>query len=149
MNKKEIIATLMDKLAEAHRESENRPFQYVVGYFNKSDESLIGYHMDTFCSISNNIFDGKRYSGENPAEQLAIIWKNITYTLSKVHEGIFSDINNSIKEDMFKNASIEDIYIDAIYIDPNNMPKQEFRYQLIDNTPSIVEIDIDNNQNLN
>lgn len=133
MLKKDILEKLGEAMKEAFDKSQERPNQYVVAYFKKSDDSLIGYHLSTFCQTTDDILEGKRYAGEGPYPQLAIIAKNIAHTLDNEHTGMFANISNHIKEVNFAGLKSTDIYLDAIYLS-DGMPKQDFRYQIIDNT---------------
>lgn len=132
MKKEDVIALLSEKLKEAFEKSQDRPDQYVVAYFRVKDDSLIGYHASTFCQVTDDIFDGKRYSGDNPYEQLAIISKNLKYILRNDHKGMFAELNNKIKDEDFGGLAPEDIYMDAIYL-AKGMPKQNFKMTIINN----------------
>lgn len=92
------------------------------------------------------------WNGEDPYSQLQIIAKNVAYTLDKEHTGIFSEINNSIKNNDFGGLKSDEIYMDAIYL-AEGTPKQNFSYQIIDGGKSISKIEnnisIDINKNLN
>lgn len=133
MIREEIITKLSDVLKQVHDDLQKRPNQYVVGYFRQSDNSLVGYHASTFCQITQDILNGKRYAGENPYPQLEIIAKNIKYTLdTEKFEGMFAEVNKSIQEG-FGGLKSKDIYLDAIYL-AEGTPKQDFRYVIVDNT---------------
>jgi len=131
MIKKEILFLIQEGLKKAFEENQNRPNQYVVAYFRKSDDTLIGYHASTFCQVTNELLSGKRYSGENPYGQLAIIAKNIKHTLDNEHKGMFAEISNNIRDNDFGGLKSDEIYLDAIYL-ADGSPKQDFRYHIID-----------------
>lgn len=127
---KEIQEKLTEALQKVWEERQSLPNQYVVAYFRKKDESRIGYHCSSFCQFTQDVIEGKRYSGENPYPQLETIFRNLTSVLEKEHTGLFSGISNGVRES-FEGLKIEDIYIDAIYLS-DDMPKQECRYSIID-----------------
>lgn len=128
MNKNEIL----NILKEIHDKLQDRPNQFVVAYFNKSTDKLIGYHLSTFCQITDDILEVKRYSAEDPYPQLEIIFNNVKYVLDKEeHDGIFGHVYVSIRE-QFGGLTTKDIYLDAIYL-AEGTPKQDFRYQIIEN----------------
>ena len=130
MKKEEILSLLVEKLKDTLNERQDEPNQYVVAYFKKSDDNLIGYHASTFCQLTNDILGGKRYSGEDPYPQLAIIAKNLRHTLKDKHEGIFAEVHDKIRDTTFNGMSPDDIYIDAIYL-TEGTPKQNFRITVI------------------
>ena len=122
--KKDIAEVLTEVLQKIHDEKQSRPDQYVVAYKRKSDDSLIGYHLSTFCQITDDILRGKRYSGESPDKQLAIIWNNFKSMMATTEEdskkkglaGIFQTISYNTKTDQWKDINIEDVYIDVVYL---------------------------------
>lgn len=123
--KKEVVDELTDIIKnnfdERQRNSESK---YVVAYKRKSDDSLIGYHLSTFCQITNDKFSGKRYEGENPYSQLQTIHNNIKHVLS-IQEGdtsFLAEAKLEIKKTYFPGLTIDDIYLDAEYLD--DAPKQ-------------------------
>ncbi len=129
---KELKKGVMGALQKAFDEMQERPNQFVVAYYKVSDDSLIGYHASTLCQLTQDILDAKRYASEDPYPQLAIISKNLRYTLANDHseESLFSEIHKSIKEDSFNNMKPEEVYMDAIYL-AEDTPKQSFRYTII------------------
>jgi hypothetical protein len=145
MTKNQILEDLKDMVLNHFNKIQSSPDQYVVAYFKKDDDSLIGYHLDSFCNISKDILKAKRYAGENCSEQLEVIFKNISYILNNDHEGIFSTAYNYVKE-CFNYLTSDDIYIDAIYL-AQDTPKQSFNCKIIDNNPIAIDIDIHKNLN--
>ena len=77
----EILDLLGEALKKNFEENQKKPNQYVVAYYKQSDDSLIGYHASTFCQVTQDILDAKRYSGDNPYSQLETIAKNVTKRL--------------------------------------------------------------------
>lgn len=133
IGRKEIVEKIEELLRGIHDELQSRPNQYVVGYYKVSDCSLIGYHTSTFCQITKDIMDGKRYAGLDPTSRLMTISDNLKYTLSeKSDEGMFGEIYKHIKED-FGGLKAEEIYLDPVYL-ADGMPKQQFRYIILGNT---------------
>ncbi len=127
---KQVTDAITKAMKEVFDKNQERPHQYVVGYFNKHSEELIGYHYDTFCNNGKEILEGKRYAGENPYPQLEIIFKNLKYTFDGYpHEGMFGEANNKVREG-FGKLNLEDIYIDAVYL-VEGTPKQDFRYSFL------------------
>lgn len=129
-----VIDTIMEAMKKAFEERQNEPFQYVVAYRRIKDDSLFGYHLDTFCNVTQEKETAKRYSGDNPYGQLAIIRKNLDYTLDmteeKAEKGFFSRLNMTVKNGHFEGVSKEDLYIEAEYLD-DDIPPQRFEYQII------------------
>jgi hypothetical protein len=125
MSKEAIVGKLVDGLIETFNKEQEKDFQYAVAYIKKSDGSLIGYHASTFCQITEEKTNGKRYSGDNPYNQLGVIHKNITSVLS-VQDGenkIFSGLMLEIKKRNFEGLTIDDIVLEAHYLD-EGIPKQ-------------------------
>lgn len=114
-------------LEETFNERQKLPFQYVVAYKTK-DEKLIGYHLSTFCQITQNKEEAKRYSGENPYSQLGTIWRNISSTLKLTEEDAkkdgFAALSFDIKNKHFKGIDIDNVYIDAVYLDEDTPPQR-------------------------
>lgn len=131
MKKEEIIQKVTDAIKKMLDERQDRPDQYIVAYFRTSDDSLIGYHLSTFCQTTGDILKAKRYSGDNPYSQLAIIAKNLRYTLKKDHEGMFAKIHEQIRDIDFAGLDPGDIYMDAIYL-AEGTPKQNFTVKVIE-----------------
>ncbi len=126
----EILDLLGEALKKNFEENQKKPNQYVVAYYKQSDDSLIGYHASTFCQVTQDILDAKRYSGDNPYSQLETIAKNVKYTLKESHEGMFAEINSKIRDEDFKGMKCDEIYMDAVYL-ADGTPTQEFRMNII------------------
>lgn len=123
----EIINALVGNLKEALEAKNEVPFQYVVEYRRISDDSFIGYHLSTFCQLTDDKLSAKRYSGENAYNQLKIIHNNLKTVLA-AKEGdtlMFNETFLLVQEKYFKGISINDIYLDAVYLD-TDVPKQTF-----------------------
>lgn len=132
MKKEEILDKLCDLLNEIFNKQQSEPFQYVVGYFRQDNDELVGYHASTFCQITKDILQGKRYSGEDPTEQLKIIWNNISNVFNKYPRNkseFFGETQNMVRE-QFKELELKDIYIDVIYLEEGT-PQQNFKYQVL------------------
>jgi hypothetical protein len=130
-----IINEIGEVIIKSMEESQEKAqYPYVVAYKRKSDDSLIGYHQSTFCQVTDNKFDGKRYNGDNPYRQLEVIHKNITSVLSTEESdtGFLAPAEYQIKKQHFDGLTIDDIYLDAEYLD-ENVPKQKFTFTLIEN----------------
>jgi len=133
MNREEVLNTLGEKLQELWKEQQARPTQYVVAYFKKEGDELIGYHSSSFCQVTKDILQAKRYSGEDPYPQLGVILKNLKYTLDVeggVHTSIFAAMLNQIKDEDFGGLKSSDIYMDAIYL-ADGTPTQECRWTVV------------------
>lgn len=136
--KKQVVAeamkVLMEKMKENFEKNQSAPNQYVVAYYRKKDDSLLGYHLDTFCNVGSDILKAKRYNGENPYPQLAIIAKNVDFTLSGKgdDDDIFGSLTKNIREKSFEGLKSDEVYMDAIYL-AEDTPKQSFRYTIINN----------------
>lgn len=104
---------------------------YVVAYRKKSDGSLIGYHLSTFCQITDDKFLAKRYDGDNPYRQLQTIQNNITRVLETDENdtGLFAPVRLAIKNNYFSGLEISDISLDAEYLE--DAPKQHFKLDII------------------
>lgn len=133
-DKDKVKEMLIDAMKKAFEEKQSRPFQYVVAYYLTKDDTFLGYHSDSFCNLTQEQLSGKRYSGDNPYEQLAIIRKNLDYTLDmtaeKAENTIFGALNLSTKARYFDGLAKEDVYIMAEYLD-DDIPPQKFVYQKI------------------
>lgn len=118
----EVLDALAGALKKVFEESQNRPDQYVVAYKRQDNDEIIGYHADTFCTVTKELLQGKRYAGEDPYPQLAVIAKNLKYAMGRP---------NYIEEYM-PGLTAEQVYIDAIYL-AEGTPKQSFHYKIINN----------------
>lgn len=132
MNKK-LKQEIAETLQRAFNESRIKPDQFVVAYFRKEDDSLIGYHASTWCNYTDDILEAKRYSSENPYPQMATISKNLKHVIAgEIKEGdFFGEVMKKIREAQWTEFSPEDVYMDAIYLAPGT-PLQEFRMTLIE-----------------
>lgn len=146
---KQVLNKITDIIEKTKKEESKKPFQYVVGYYRVDNEKLIGYHLSTFCQITQEIFEAKRYNGENPTEQLKVIANNIKSILNNEYpDSILKEINESTRN-AFDNLKAEEVYIDAIYI-TEDFPKQNFKYQIVSNVKEPdINIDINIDKNLN
>lgn len=133
-NKKEIIEKLGDALGKAFEEQQKKPFQYVVAYYKTKDDTFLGYHSGTFCTLTSEKLKGKRYNGENPYSQLRIIRTNLDYTLDmtpeKAETTLFGKLNLDVKDKYFKGLEKNDIYIVAEYLE-DGIPPQKFEMTVI------------------
>lgn len=126
----------MEKFEDVILESlNNRVYStpYVVSYKMKSDDSLIGYHLSTFCQLTDDKYKAKRYDGDNPYGQLQTIHNNIKNVLSTKEDdtGFFGKVRWAIKQDYFRGLTIDDIYIDAVFLD-DDAPKQKYTLTRVD-----------------
>lgn len=123
-----IVGHAMKAIADEFERRQNNPFQYVVGYYRTDNDKLIGYHADTFCSLVDDILKAKRYAGEDPYAQLAVIRKNLDYTLDiteeKAEKVFLGKINLQVKNKFFSTFAKEDIYINAEYFDKEVPPQR-------------------------
>jgi hypothetical protein len=118
---KEVVDAIGEALKKSFEERQKRPDQYVVAY-KKKNEELIGYHADTFCNVTKNIFNGKRYAGSDPYSQLEVIWNNLKYAMSK----------ETYVEKYMPGLTIDDVYIDAVYL-AEGMEPQRFNLKIMNN----------------
>lgn len=128
MNENEKVVDLfVGVLKDSFDEAQKEPFQYVVEYRNVHDDSLIGYHLSSWCQVGQNRLDAKRYNGENAFGQLNTINKNLTSVLSITDDdtGMFSPMLRDIKETYFSGLKIEDIYLQPDYLE-DDCVKQKF-----------------------
>jgi len=130
LSKQELNQKLAEILKKIHDEEQDKPNQYVIAYYRKDNDRLIGYHYSTFCQLTNDILEAKRYNGENPYKQLRIICDNVKYILTDRNtSSMFYEFNIQIQK-QFHNLSPEDVYVDAIYL-ADGSPKQDFRCPII------------------
>lgn len=134
-DKEKVLDAFVGALKKQFEENQERPHQYVVQYLRVADDSLIGYHASSFCQVTDDVFSGKRYSGENPYSQLATIFKNLKSVLETTEDDtdLFGPIRFKIKEAYFKDLTIDDVYIEAEYLD-EDAPKQTFKFTKLDNS---------------
>ena len=120
----EISNVFLENLEKANSEAKK---SYVVSYHRKDDKSLIGYHASTFCQVTQNKFDAKRYHGDISDKQLEVITNNVSNVLKteETDTGLFDPVKYKIKQAYFSGLTMEDIYVDAEYLD-EDAPKQKF-----------------------
>ena len=122
---KELVDLLNKHMNENEQSTEN---QYVVGYYRVEDDKLIGYHLSTSCQITEELLDGKRYTGDNPYLQLETISKNLKYILECTEEQPgFMGYGNAIREEHFEGYRHGDIYLQAVYL-ADDTPKKYVIY---------------------
>lgn len=127
MNIHEKLGELIQKVKE---ELAERPNQYVVAYYRKDNDELIGYHASTFCQITDDIFQAKRYAGEDPYGQLGLICGNLRSILERPsEEQLIPSLAEQVKE-QFNGLSSTEIWMDAIYL-AEGMEKQTFKHTII------------------
>lgn len=128
-----VVTAVMGAMQERFEEEQKKPFQYVVAYYDKKDK-LLGYHVDTFCNLTQKIENGKRYNGENPYNQLATIRKNLDYTLDMTEEkakgNLFGGLNMLTKNKFYKDLTRDDVFIEAQYLE-EGIPPQRFVWEEI------------------
>lgn len=127
-----ILDELTQSMAQGFEERQKLDFQYVVVYKRKSDESLIGYHLSTWCQLTDEKFSAKKYQGENPYGQLATINKNLGLVLNakETDTGFFASVRYQIKKTYFDGLTAEDIFIDAEYLE-SDAPKQTLSFVIV------------------
>jgi hypothetical protein len=124
---KNVLKQVAEALVETLEKRQGRANQYVVAYKKKSNDELIGYHTDSFCSLTDDILKAKRHAGENPDRQLKIIWDNLQATLDSSEENPgFLGISYIVKKQYWLDVDREDLYIDAIYM-ADGVPPQSFQ----------------------
>ena len=128
---KNIPEELTKLLAKVKDELDKRPHQYVVAYYKHSDDSLVGYHLSSFCQLTDDILQAKRYSGDNPYPQLETIAGNLKLLLDVKHETheLFYDLYVSIQQS-YGGLTSKDIYLDAIYL-AEGTPPTNFRFTIL------------------
>jgi len=126
---RKALSLAIEKLSE---DWAKRPNQFVIAYYRKDNDELIGYHYDTFCHIGKDILQAKRYAAEDPYPQLAIVLKNVRTTLEDDDEGWFGAIASYVKEN-WGEIEVDNIYADAIYLTEGTPARQHMM--------SIIDID--------
>jgi hypothetical protein len=119
-------------LVETLEKRQGRANQYVVAYKKKSNDQLIGYHTDSFCSLTSDILKAKRYAGDTPDGQLKTIWGNFESMINSSEENPgFLGIPYIVKKAYWLEVDKEDVYIDAVYM-ADGVPAQSFQAIIID-----------------
>lgn len=133
-DKNKVIDHFVGALQEAFEKNQQRDNQYVVEYRKVSDDSLIGFHLSTFCQVGQNRLDGKRYSGDNPYKQLETIHKNLTnvLTVGEDSDGLFDGLKRDIRDNYFSGLGPEDVYLNADYLEEGIQP-QKFVFAKVGN----------------
>ena len=133
-DKNKVIENFIGMLEETFNKNQQRDNQYVVEYRKVSDDSLIGYHLSSFCQVGQNRLDGKRYSGDNPYKQLETIHKNLTnvLTVGEDSDGLFDGLKRDIRDNYFSGLGPEDVYLNADYLEEGIQP-QKFVFNKINN----------------
>lgn len=124
-DKKRVIEELVKIMNKQFEENQLKPDQYVVGYYRIDNNELIGYHQSTACQLTEDVLEGKRYNGDNPYEQLAIIAKNLKYILNSSDEDPgFLGFANITRKDFFEGYKDGDIYLKEVYLSDGTPPQQ-------------------------
>ena len=140
-NKDKVLKALQEVLTKVWDDGQKEPNQYVVAYKRVDNDELIGYHLSTFCQITKDILEGKRYSGESPYPQLKIIANNVKNILACQLEPKLEGwkaISQITKKAHFAEFGVGDVYLDAVYL-TEGTPTQSCRLNIID-------INSDNNE---
>lgn len=126
-----IVNIIKSAIEKRFDEEQSKPFQYVVAYYTMQDK-LIGYHADSFCTLTQDKESAKRYNGEDPYGQLKTIRKNLDYILDYQlkEDAIFGKMTHNIKEEYYKDYKKEDIYINAEYLE-EGIPSQKLVFNVI------------------
>lgn len=119
----QVAVALTEALSQTLEERQKRPNQFIVGYYQTVDSKLIGYHLSSSCQVTQDRLKAKRYSSDNPYHQLEVINKNLNYVLSCTEEnpGFFG---YSIKLECFPNYKPGDIYLEALYLEEDEITPQ-------------------------
>lgn len=122
----QVLDGLTKTMEDTFNRNQQRDNQYVVEYRKVSDDSLIGYHLSTFCQVGQNRLEGKRYSGDNPYKQLQTIRTNLTHVLvvGEDSQGMFDETKRRIRDNYFKGLKPEDIYLNADYLEDGVVPQK-------------------------
>lgn len=109
---------------------------FIFKYIKKSDNSLIGYHLSTFCQNGPKE-RAKRYSCKTPEEvqkQLETIRKNFQYTMSATSETnhFFNDAELKIQANYFPNLKFEDVEIIPEEVEDTNTKVNLVAHTLVD-----------------
>lgn len=125
-NVNQVVDGLTNLLEETFNQNQKRDNQYVVEYRKVSDDSLLGYHLSTFCQVGQERLGGKRYAGDNPYTQLQIIHNNLRGILSVEDngDGVFDKLKRDVKNKYFKGLVPEDIYLNADYLEKGIEPQK-------------------------
>jgi hypothetical protein len=125
-NLNQVVDVITKTLEETFNENQKRDNQYVVEYRKVSDDSLLGYHLSTFCQVGQERLNGKRYSGDNPYKQLQTIHKNLTHVLEVGDDsvGLFDGLKRDIRDNHFKGLKPEDVYLNADYLEEGVAPQK-------------------------
>jgi hypothetical protein len=127
-DKAKVVTAVADSLAQAFDDHQKLPHQYVVKYLRVSDDSLIGYHASTFCQLTDDVYSAKRYSGDNPYDQLQTVFKNFTSVVNTkdTDDGLFAPLRLQVKNTYFPGLTPDDVYLDAEYLD-EDAPAQSLK----------------------
>lgn len=122
----QVVDGLTKVLEDTFNRNQERENQYVVEYRKVSDDSLLGYHLSTFCQVGQNRLEGKRYSGDNPYGQLETIHNNLTSVLEvgDDSDGFFDELKRNVRDNYFKGLKPEDIYLNADYLEEGVAPQK-------------------------
>jgi hypothetical protein len=125
-NLNQVVDVITKTLEETFNENQKRDNQYVVEYRKVSDDSLLGYHLSTFCQVGQERLNGKRYSGDNPYKQLQTIHKNLTHVLEVGDDsvGLFDGLKRDIRDNHFKGLKPEDVYLNVDYLEEGVAPQK-------------------------
>jgi hypothetical protein len=125
-NVNQVVDGLTKVLEETFNRNQERDDQYVVEYRKVSDDSLLGYHLSTFCQVGQERLNGKRYSGDNPYKQLQTIHTNLTHVLEvgDDSDGLFDSLKRDIRDNHFKGLKPEDVYLNADYLEEGVAPQK-------------------------
>ncbi len=85
----------------------------IYSYRNKGTGTFIGFHIDTFCSTSQNEDSAKRYMANTPEKiesQKQVILKNLKHILNPENDkALFGGINKKVRETCFPGLTFDDI----------------------------------------
>lgn len=130
--KEEIMKGVVNALSKAFDENQKQPNQYVVVFRTKDGDNILGYNSSTFCQLTDDIMNAKRYTNPDVDKQLATIWKNFQSVLKTTEEdtkvtdirALFATLMFSVKKNYFMDVKEEDVYIDAVFLADGMEPQK-------------------------
>lgn len=121
------MQTLKETLHRLWDDMQARKNQFVVGYYDMETDELIGYHASTFHQLTSDILDAKRYAGDNPYEQVALIADNFKQFMARELDE--NDPFYSVRVESQHPFKGKNVYLNAVDLAAGT-PKQECRWTI-------------------
>lgn len=119
---KEVVQESFDMVQSAEQ-------LYIVEYRLVENDEFLGYHKSTFCELTDDLDDAKRYPGDEPYDQITVISNNLKGIINykEDEDRLFGVAMVAIRKKHYQNLKHGDIYLNAVYLE-EGIKKQTLKF---------------------